>query len=54
MDQNTHEKMVDFGKYCPTCKHSDKKESDEPCDTCLANPVNFESVKPCKYENGKK
>lgn len=48
MDQNTHEKLVDFS-LCSTCVNRDKTEQEEPCNACLANPVNFESTKPVKY-----
>ena len=49
MDQITHEKIVDFA-YCGICKNQELTEMDEPCSTCIANPVNFESKKPIKYE----
>lgn len=49
MDQYTHEKIVDFA-YCGICKHHDLTDKEEPCYSCVANPVNFESAKPTKYE----
>lgn len=43
-------KIVDFDKYCKTCEHRDKKESEDPCWDCLNEPVNSESHKPVKWE----
>ena len=46
-----HMKMVEFDKYCETCRH--KNENDEyksRCDQCLSEPMNYESIKPVKYE----
>lgn len=43
-------KEVDFHKYCSSCKHSSKKESDEPCDECLADSSNMYSHKPIRWE----
>jgi len=43
-------KEVYFDQYCKTCKHSKKAEADDPCDECLAEPVNLYSHKPIYYE----
>lgn len=43
-------KEVYFDQYCKTCKNNDKKENEDPCDTCLESPVNLHSHKPVKYE----
>lgn len=43
-------KEVYFDVYCETCKHKDVDETEEPCDTCLANPMNLYSHRPIKYE----
>lgn len=43
-------KEVYFGQYCETCAYKDNKEDDEPCDECLAEPVNVHSHKPVCYE----
>ena len=45
---------VRYDKYCKTCKHRDKTETDEPCNECLDLPVNLYSKKPAKYEEGRK
>ena len=41
---------VDFFKYCRSCKHKEKFSTDEPCNECLASPMNIGSEKPVKYE----
>ena len=41
--------LVDFRKYCRTCKHRDAPETDEPCNECLEYPVNLYSRKPVNY-----
>lgn len=43
-------KFVDYSFYCPKCKHRIKDEHEEPCDSCLAEPVNDNSEKPIHYE----
>lgn len=44
------EKIVDFKKYCETCKHKDIKEIEDSCNECLDNPTNTHSKKPINYE----
>ena len=44
------EKEVDFFKYCPTCKYRTLKETADPCNECLDNPMNVHTDKPVKYE----
>lgn len=41
---------VDFRKYCKTCKHKDKKDTEMPCDLCLHNATNLHSTKPVRWE----
>ena len=43
-------KEVHYWFYCPTCKHFEKNETDEPCDECLAQGWNIDSHKPIRYE----
>ena len=43
-------KIVNFNKYCSTCKHYTKKGNEEPCDDCLASAANLHSEKPIHYE----
>lgn len=52
MDIN-EEKLVEFDKYCQTCRFKDLKEEDEPCAECLDNPVNLFSHKPLKWKEAK-
>lgn len=51
--ENIH-KEVYFNKYCKTCAYSESKESDDPCDECLATPMNEYSHKPVMYEKKEK
>lgn len=51
MEVNTDDYLiVDFMKYCKTCKHKDNPPHEEPCNECLNNPVNLHSQKPVKFE----
>ena len=50
MPDNETMKEVYFDKYCKTCEHHNKKESEDPCWDCLNEPVNAESHKPIKWE----
>ena len=42
-------KEVYFDNFCAKCKHKDKEETDEPCSTCLGNPVAEFSHKPVMF-----
>jgi len=44
------DKIVDFKKYCETCKYRDLYEGEDPCNDCLDNPVNEHSRKPVYWE----
>ena len=48
-----HEKIVAFDIWCPKCKHRNKDENQEPCDDCLAEPINIDSQKPVHWEERK-
>jgi hypothetical protein len=50
MNGENRSKFVEFSAYCPTCKHEDKKESEDPCYDCLDNPTNIDSHKPVNWE----
>lgn len=43
-------KIVEFDKYCKTCRHEKKKETEEPCYECLMEGENVNSHKPVKWE----
>lgn len=45
-----NEHIVDFNKYCKTCKHNKKMEYEDPCDECLDCPTNEDSTRPVKWE----
>lgn len=47
-------KFVDFEKYCKTCKYKETKEVLDPCNECLSNPVNENSMKPVCYKEAEK
>lgn len=36
-------KEVDFKTYCKTCEHKDLEEKFDPCNDCLAEPMNANS-----------
>lgn len=44
--------IVDFEQYCPKCKHKDLPEEKDPCHECLNEPVNDDSRRPLKWEDG--
>lgn len=44
------EKEVRFDLYCNNCKSYEQKEEEDPCDECLATPVNVDSVKPINFK----
>ena len=49
-------KEVDFKTYCKTCEHKDLEENFDPCNDCLAEPMNAISDKPIYWkeaENGR-
>ena len=41
-------KEVEFWKYCEKCKHYEDVK--DPCNDCLAEPVNLHSTKPVYFE----
>lgn len=41
---------VDFGYYCKRCVNRDKLEEEEPCFSCVSNPVTEYSKKPVNYK----
>lgn len=44
------EHIVDFYKYCESCRHYDKQDFEDPCNECLTNTINLYSRKPVNYE----
>lgn len=54
MKSNRH--VVDFEKWCKTCKYKDCSEWDyenAPCHECIDNAINYDSHKPVLYEEAK-
>ncbi len=49
-----HYKEVLFWKFCKKCKHSRKKENEEPCATCLEDHHNPASHRPTFFEEAEK
>lgn len=50
-----NEKIVDFGEYCPKCKHWKVSEADEPCRECLTVGGRDDgSRKPINFDGGRK
>lgn len=47
-------KEVRFDEYCKKCKHYELRETEDPCFTCLEDPINLYSHKPVKYEEKEK
>jgi hypothetical protein len=46
-------KEVYFSKYCETCEYKDLDEKFDPCNDCLAEPMNVESEKPVCWKEKK-
>ena len=46
----TDTKEVNYRAYCPKCKHYELKETEEPCNECLSQGYNYNSVKPVRFE----
>lgn len=49
-------KEVDFETYCKTCEYKNLEEKFDPCNDCLAEPMNANSDKPIYWkgaENGR-
>ena len=43
-------KEVRFDIYCQKCKNADTKETEDPCNDCLAQGWNEESKKPIYFK----
>lgn len=42
--------LVEFETWCPKCLHAKTKETDDPCNSCLNEPVNDDSRKPVFFK----
>lgn len=45
--------LVDFKKWCPSCKNYTKSEDEEPCAICLCNPITDGTDKPLDWSSAK-
>lgn len=50
MDSLENEHIVEFDKYCPTCKYEKVYQAKNPCNICLSIPARENSRKPEKWE----
>ncbi len=50
MAETITDMFVEFDKFCKDCKYYDKNETEEPCNECLTNPTNINSVKPVMFK----
>ena len=48
------DKEVYFHLYCPRCAYFTLPEAADPCDECLAEPVNEDSHKPLHFKERSK
>lgn len=48
------EKEVYYHRYCRQCEYRNASEADDPCDECLAQPVNEDSHKPVYFKQASK
>ena len=48
------EKIVDFKKYCDTCKYKELNSACDPCNECLDNPTNLHTTRPLRYKEDEK
>lgn len=53
MDHQAY-KEVYYHEYCKKCRHEKAPETEEPCDECLSEPINWNTHKPVKYEEKEK
>lgn len=42
--------IVEFDKFCKTCKHKELDEKFDPCHECLCHPIQVGSIKPLNYK----
>lgn len=50
MNDGGKTRIVEFWRFCETCKHKDESDAEDPCNECLSNPTNEYSRKPVNYE----
>lgn len=45
-------KEVNYARYCRVCKHRKVKETEDPCNECLAEGARIDTHKPRYFEKG--
>ena len=50
MDEENNLHIVEFDKYCSTCKYYKKDQAEDPCHVCLTISARENSRKPEKWE----
>lgn len=43
------EREVRFDLYCKKCQYQDSPQNEDPCDSCLGEPYNYDTDRPVKY-----
>jgi hypothetical protein len=51
--EETKKKEVFYSEYCLRCEHYNTSDQEEPCDSCLEQPFNYDSHKPINFKEGK-
>ena len=49
MSEN-QKKEVYFNEYCKKCKYGPTNEGEDPCNSCLLQPYNYDSHKPVNFK----
>lgn len=44
------DRLVEFHEFCHKCAYCNKKENEEPCDSCLEVPVRTFSRRPVNFK----
>jgi len=47
---SNNDRLVDFYYWCPLCEHFELEETEDPCNSCLANGGNVKSTKPIYWK----
>ena len=48
------EREVRFDLYCKTCKYWESPQEEEPCDSCLSEPFNYDTDRPVNWKKKEK
>ena len=50
MSQEENMKIVNYEKYCKTCKNEKESPDSDVCNECLSEPARHYTSKPLKWE----